>query len=92
MIDNRLSLIGRFFIQRFATNNSWQTHRGQCLPAIYPLAVLYGVVAQTFLFSPEILFFFPFLPKNFQHFFFLTTKREFVSQIKRAKWAIASPK
>jgi hypothetical protein len=59
---------------------------------LYPLAVLYGVVAQTFLFSPEILFFFPFLPKNFQHFFFLTTKREFVSQIKRAKWAIASPK
>lgn len=90
MIDNRLSLIGRFFIQRFGTHNSWQTHQGQCLPAIP--AVLYGVVAQTFLFSPEIFLFFPFLPKNFQHFFLLPTKREFVSQIKRAKWAIASPK
>jgi hypothetical protein len=35
---------------------------------LYPLAVLYGVVAQTFLFSPEILLFF-LLSRKFSTFF-----------------------
>jgi hypothetical protein len=67
MIDNRLSLIGRFFIQRFATNNSWQTH--QLYTIIPARCSLWGRCANLFIFTRNS-FFFSFFAEKFSTFFF----------------------